>query len=197
MTDTNSREIAELLSFLFNPPIVAAPAFLTLILLRRPENSLTLISISVIFASLIPLTIVYVLARHGTIPDIWASHRETRVIPFSGAICSYVVGSLALIAVKSPAIITSLMLCYVGNTVVMMLISFKWKISVHASGIAGPLTALVYAVGVTAIPLLLLVVPVGWARLKLKAHTLAQVVAGALLTIVITWIQLGIYVPIF
>ena len=67
----------------------------------------------------------------------------------------------------------------------------------HASGIAGPLTALIYVVGLTAIPFLLLVVPVGWARLKLKAHTPAQVVAGVLLTIVTTWIQLGIYVPIF
>jgi membrane-associated phospholipid phosphatase len=193
----NSRGFAELLSFMFNPPIVAAPAFLTLILLRKPENSLALISIAVIFGSLIPLAILYVLARHGTIPDIWASDRETRVIPFSGAICSYVIGSLALAAMRSPAIITCLMLCYVGNTVVMMLISFKWKISVHASGIAGPLTALIYVVGLTAIPFLLLVVPAGWARLKLKAHTPAQVVAGALLTIVITWIQLGIYVPIF
>jgi membrane-associated phospholipid phosphatase len=197
MADINSRELAEFLSFMFNPPIVAAPAFLTLILLRKPENSLALVSIAMIFASLIPLAIVYVLARHGTISDIWASDRETRVIPFSGAICSYVLGSLALVAVGSPAVITSLMLCYVGNTVVMMLISLKWKISVHASGVAGPLTALIYFVGFAAIPFLLLVIPVGWARLKLKAHTPAQVVAGALLTIVITWIQLGIYVPIF
>jgi membrane-associated phospholipid phosphatase len=193
MYNMNLREFADLLTFIFNPPIVAAPTFLTLILLRKPENSVILISIALIFASLIPLTIVYALARHGTIPDIWASVRETRVIPFSGAICSYVVGSLALVAMRSPAIITCLMLCYVGNSVVVMLISFKWKISVHASGIAGPLTALIYVVGLTALPLLLLVVPVGWARLKLKAHTPTQVVAGALLTIVTTWIQLGIY----
>jgi membrane-associated phospholipid phosphatase len=88
------------------------------------------------------------------------------------------------------------MLCYCGNTVIMMLISLKWKISIHASGIAGPLTALVFSLGVIAVTFLLLVVPVAWARLTLKAHTPMQVIVGALLTILITWVQLGIYSPL-
>jgi membrane-associated phospholipid phosphatase len=192
----DSREIAELISFVFNPPIVAAPTFLVLIILQRPENSLFLILISVSFGGLIPLAIVYGLSKRGVIPDLWASERETRAIPFSGAVCSYLLGTLVLVAARSPAIITSLMLCYVGNTLIMMLISLKWKISIHATGITGPVTALIYSLGVMAFPFLLLVVPVGWARLKLKAHTPAQVAAGALLTILTTWIQLGIYTPV-
>jgi membrane-associated phospholipid phosphatase len=64
---------------------------------------------------------------------------------------------------------------------------------VHASGVAGPVTALIYVLGVVALPLLFLIVPVGWARIRLKAHTLAQVAAGALLTAVATWIQMGVY----
>jgi membrane-associated phospholipid phosphatase len=188
-----SRGFAELVSFVFNPPIVAAPAFLYLILLQKPVNSLTLAVISVMFGALVPMSIVYGLSKLRIIPDLWASQRETRVIPFTGAICSYLLGSAALITEESPAIITALMLCYVGNTVIMMLISLRWKISVHASGIAGPATALVYALGVAALPLLFLVVPVGWARIRLRAHTLTQVAAGALLTILATWIQMRIY----
>jgi membrane-associated phospholipid phosphatase len=185
--------LAELLTFIFNPPIVAAPAFLYLILLQKPADPLTVAAVSLLFGALIPLSIVYGLSKRRIIPDLWASQRETRVIPFAGAICSYFLGSAVLMAEESPAIITALMLCYVGNTVIMMLISLKWKISVHASGIAGPITTLIYALGVTALPPLFLVVPVGWARIRLKAHTLAQVAAGALLTILATWIQMSIY----
>jgi membrane-associated phospholipid phosphatase len=88
------------------------------------------------------------------------------------------------------------MLCYLGNTVVMMFITLRWKISVHASGIAGPSTALVYLLGAIAAPLLLLAVPVGWARIKLGAHTILQVIGGASLTFLITWIQIGVYMSI-
>jgi membrane-associated phospholipid phosphatase len=192
----DSRGFAKLVSLVFNPPIVAAPSFLALIFVQRPANSLTLVLITVLFGALVPLSIVYGLSKRGVIPDLWASKRETRVIPFSGAVCSYLVGSGALLAAGAPAIITSLMLCYVGNTVIMMLISFRWKISVHASGIAGPATALICSLGMSAVPLLLLALPVCWARIRLRAHTLAQVAAGALLTIVITWIQVGVYLSV-
>jgi membrane-associated phospholipid phosphatase len=163
--------------------------------LWRPENSIALALIAVTFGTFVPLIIVVSLTRHGTIPDIWASKRETRFVPFLGAISSYLIGTLVLVALSSPTIITALMMCYVGNTVIMMLVSLKWKISIHASGIAGPMTALVFALGVNAVPVLLLILPVGWARLTLKAHTPMQVVAGALVTILMTWVQLGIYTP--
>jgi len=189
----NSRGLAEIVTHVFNPPVVAAPTFLYLILLERPANSLTLAVIILFFATLLPLIMVVILSRRGIISDIWASERESRVIPFTGAIISYLLGAATLVAARSPIAITSLMLCYVGNTVVMMLISLRWKISVHASGIAGPLTALVYLFGTIAVPLLLLILFVGWARLKLKAHTIAQVATGALLTILTTWVQMGVY----
>jgi membrane-associated phospholipid phosphatase len=192
----NSRGFAQLLSFIFNPPIVAAPTFLFLIAMEKPTNPLALELITVLFGTLIPLAIVFGLSRRRIIPDIWASERETRVIPFAGAVFSYLIGAAALVFAKSPTIITSLMLCYLGNTVVMMFITLRWKISVHASGIAGPSTALVYLLGATAAPLLLLAVPVGWARIKLGAHTILQVIGGASLTFLITWIQIGVYMSI-
>jgi membrane-associated phospholipid phosphatase len=191
-----SSGFAEIVSFVFNPPIVAVPAFLYLILQQKPVNSLALAVTSVIFGALVPLGIVYGLSKLRIIPDLWASERETRVIPFTGAICSYLLGSAALMAETSPATLTALMLCYVGNTAIMMIISLRWKISVHASGIAGPVTALIYILGVAASPLLILVVPVGWARIKLRAHTLPQVAAGVLLPVVATWLQMRIYLPL-
>jgi len=193
MIGMDSQQTARIISLVFNPPIVAAPTFIASILLEGAADSLPLILISVMFGAFLPLAVIYGLSKLRVISDVWASQRETRVIPFSGVICSYLLGTVALVAVSSPTFVTSLMLCYLGNTVLMMIISLKWKISLHAAGIAGPATAFVALLGSIAFPLLLLVLPVCWARLRLKVHTPAQVAAGAILTIVATYVQLRIY----
>jgi membrane-associated phospholipid phosphatase len=135
-------------------------------------------------------------SKRGLISDFYVSEKEQRAKPFAGAIASYVVGSVALLLVRAPTLVTGLMLCYAGNTVIMMLITLRWKISVHASGIACPTTVLVYGTGAWAAVFFALLLPVGWARIRLKAHTSWQMLAGALVTIVATWIQLWIYLSI-
>ena len=43
---------------------------------------------------------------------------------------------------------------------------------------------------------LVVVVPVGWARLELKAHSLSQILVGALIAIPLTWFQLVVYTAV-
>lgn len=190
-----SEETAELVSLVFSAPVVASLAFVVL-LLSEKANFLVLVIIALTFGTLVPLALLLFLSRQGIIPDIYASQKESRAIPFAGAISSYLLGAILLLLARAPSMVTALMLCYFGNSSIMMLISRKWKISIHVSGITGPATALIYSLGVRAFPLLLLVVPVGWARIKLGAHSLEQVLAGALLTIATTWLQLEIYLMI-
>ncbi len=49
------------------------------------------------------------------------------------------------------------------------------------SGITAPLVALTYLYGWDPLPFLILIPLVGWSRVYLKAHTIAQVCAGTLL----------------
>jgi membrane-associated phospholipid phosphatase len=191
----NSARAASIISLVSNPAVVAAFAFLTLLYAYNIASP-PFVGISLTFGTFIPLLIIYLLSRRGLISDFFVSEREERAKPFTGAIASYLVGSLALLLVGAPIIVTALMLCYAGNTLVMMLITRVWKISVHASGIAGPTTALIISLGTWASVFFALLLPVGWARMKLGAHTPTQMVAGALVTIVITWLQLRIYLAI-
>jgi membrane-associated phospholipid phosphatase len=192
-----SEESASMISLVFNPAVIAAFTFLILLYpLRDIQAFLSLVGICITFGTLVPLVMMCQLSRRGLISDFYVSEKEERARPFAGAIASYVVGSIALLLVRAPTIVTALMLCYVGNTVIMMLITLRWKISVHASGIAGPTTALVYGVGIWTAVFFALLFPVGWARLRLKAHTPWQMLAGALVTITATWIQLIIYISI-
>jgi membrane-associated phospholipid phosphatase len=191
----NSVRAAFLVSHVFNPAIVAAFTFLTL-LYAEDIASAPLVAICLTFGTLIPLGIIYLLSRRGLISDFFVSEREERAKPFAGAIVSYVVGSFMLMLVRAPTIVTALMLCYAGNTFIMMLITHRWKISVHASGIAGPATALAVSLGAWASIFFVLLVPVGWSRIKMGAHTPTQLLAGALVTIISTWVQLRIYLAI-
>ena len=188
----DSGRTASIITHVFNPALVAAFTFLALL---YPFNSSSpmFVGISLTFGTFIPLITIYLMSKRGMISDFLVSNKHERTKPFAVATLSYAIGSLALWLVQAPKLATALMLCYAGNTIIMMLITRLWKISVHASGIAGPTTALIEGFGAWASILFLLLIPVGWARIRLKAHTPSQVLAGAFVTIIATWLQLTIY----
>ena len=73
---------------------------------------------------------------------------------------------------------------------IVAIISYWWKISIHTASMACSLVALRYKFGAIISPFYLLLLFVGQARIVLRRHTIAQAIAGALLGIVLTAIQL-------
>jgi hypothetical protein len=153
-----------------------------------------LLSITTFFGAVLPLASTYYLLRKGIIKDIYATDRTTRTEPFLWALASYLLGVTALMMVEAPFVVTALMACYFGNALVMLLINLKWKISIHAVGVSGPITALVFQLGMKMLPFFILLLPVSWARLELKAHDKSQVAAGAILSSFLTWFQMELMV---
>ena len=80
-----------------------------------------------------------------------------------------------------------LSLSYIVMSLIILLITFRWKVSIHTSGLALPITALVYLFGWRLAWYYILVVLLVWARVKLKAHSLAQAVSGSMIGIVVTF----------
>jgi len=194
MTSVNS---ASVISGIFNPAVTAAFTFLILLYpMQSIQTFLMLMATCVTFGTMIPLVMMLQLTKSGVISDFNVSERKERTRPFVGAAASYLAGGGVLLLMKAPIIIIALMLCYAGNTVIMLLITLRWKISIHASGVAGPTTALVYSIGTWAAVFFILLIPVGWARMQLKAHTPWQILVGALVTAIATWLQLIIYFSI-
>ena len=70
--------------------------------------------------------------------------------------------------------------------VILLLITFWWKISLHASTISGTVTLLTILYGLIVVPAYAIVILVCWSRIVLKRHTLAQVTTGALLSMGLT-----------
>lgn len=188
------KRVAQLVSAAMNAPLVAFVTFIPLILSQARPSAPQLLTTTTLFGSVLPFISVFYMVRKGIISDIYASDRSTRLKPFLGAMASYLTGVAALIAIGAPRSVTALMACYLVNASILLVISLVWKISIHASGVAGPVTALVFQLGAKMLPFFLLALPVAWARIELKAHDLKQVAAGTLLTSVLTWLQMNLYV---
>jgi membrane-associated phospholipid phosphatase len=189
----NRFKLASSLSAVLNAPLITLITFIPLILIGGMNDAPLLIAITSFFGCILPLVMVYSLLKLDIIKDFYAHERDTRFIPFLWTTLFYLLGAICLILVSAPPAVTALMACYFVNGIVLMVITLKWKISIHASGITGPFTALVYLLGAVMLPLLLVVIPVAWARVELKAHTIMQVTVGAVLSCALTWVQMSFY----
>ena len=188
------KKLATVISAALNAPLIAILTFIPLILSQQPLNAPTLILVTTIFGAILPLSSTYYLVRRGIIPDIYASVRETRTEPFLWAMASYLLGVTVLLYLNAPLAVAALMACYFGNAVIMLIITLRWKISIHAVGVSGPITALVFQLGAKMLPLFFILFPILWARVELKAHNKLQVAAGAILSGLLTWFQMVFYV---
>ncbi len=181
------------LSHLVSAPVIAAPIFVSLAALENASAIYALVS--VLFAGVIPIVGVLYFARLEKL-DYDIPERSARARPFVFAITSYLVGFLVLVSSGAPLLMSGLMLAYSINTSVMFVVTLFWKISVHAAGVTGPLTFLVFRLGFLWGLLYLLVLPVGLLRLRLGQHTLLQLLAGAVLSAALTWIEIIFLVPL-
>ncbi len=192
MTQTH-RDALRYLSHSLSAPIIATPVFVALVLLE----SATILSaiLSVFFATIVPVIGITGFARsEGLVYDI--PEKRARAKPFEIAILSYLAGFTTLVTIGAPVMLSGLMLAYLINTCAMFLITLVWKISVHAAGVTGPLSFLVFKLGLLWGFLYLLVIPVGLIRIRLRQHTLLQVLAGAVLSALLTWAQIVFLVPL-
>lgn len=153
----------------------------------------TSILLGTLFLSILPISPVLYYARKGVV-DLQVSERRMRPKLFAMAILSYSLG-VVVFSLLSAISLMVLSLAYVGVTTSIALTTLFWKISVHSSGIAGPVTALTYVFGWIAAFMYLWLLPIGWARLKLKAHTFPQVLGGAIAAALITLVVYVVFYP--
>lgn len=194
MTDRIARVIMEA----FSPPVLALvmPFVIAVQVTDPPLAGLGWGALSVLFGCAIPYLALRILMRTGRVTG---SHhvpdRRQRTLPMAIALVSLLVGNVVLALLGAPwpvivfSVITIVVLALIG------LINLRWKISGHASVVAISAAILLIVSGPwtlwLSIPVALLT---GWSRLRLSAHTPAQVLAGFALGSAVTalvWSVLG------
>ncbi len=181
---------ALVISYLANAPFVSIPVFILINFVISGARFIQLTVICVLFAGFIPVITILLWSRKTRKIDLDIPEKNDRPLLLASAVVSYLIGSGVLFLLHAPWLVLGLMVCYCTNTLVVLIITLFWKISIHAMGITGPATALAFAAVVPGLILGILVVPVMWSRVFLNRHTIAQVLAGACLGIPLTWLQL-------
>lgn len=195
----NRLQIADKISTLTNPPIICIPLFFVISIVLSFDNGafdvykfIALELISLVFASILPMAIIlYWAKRLGTDKDI--SNRQDRFTPLIVGIISYFIGFLLCFATAIDNFMTLLMLCYSINTFIVMLITTKWKISVHTTGLSGPVGALILLLGPFGAILGILYPILIWSRVLLKKHTMAQAICGAVQGFFLTVLEIYLF----
>lgn len=199
----NKLKIAKTISTFTNPPIICIPLFFLICLILSFENGtfdinkfIVLELISLVFASILPMAIIVFWAKKlNTDSDI--SNRQDRYTPLVVGIISYFIGFLTSFMLNTDHFLTILLLCYSINTGVVLLITSKWKISVHTTGLSGPVGALILLLGPIGAVFGIIYPLLIWSRVTLKKHTMAQAICGGVQGFFLTILEFYFFVMYF
>ncbi len=191
----NLRLFSSIISFVFHPMLISFAAFYLLLFGSEPiaANALNVLLVCFIFSNFIPVSTVLILKKIGKISDLDASQKEQRIFPLMLGIIYSGIAFLILTYMNAEPLVRGLMFCYMTNTIITILITRYWKISIHAMGVGGPIAALWIAGFQFPIPAFLILISVSYARVVLKAHTVLQVFAGSAAGLIFTFIQLQLF----
>ncbi|SCG61366.1 phosphatase PAP2 family protein [Micromonospora coxensis] len=134
--------------------------------------------LATLFASGIPFAYILGGVRRGRLTDHHVGVREQRRVPLLFGLASAAAGLALLAALGAPRPVLALVAAGVVGLVVAVAVSHWWKMSIHTAVAAGAVVVLALTFG----PRLLAVAPLpvlaGWSRVRLRAHTVPQVVVG-------------------
>ncbi len=128
--------------------------------------------------------------------DLFVSKRELRPRLFVFGLISYLVGivlfwRLGLMWLASFSFVMLL------GAIIYFLITCRWKISIHVSGLVVPLTILSIWNSFYVVLGLLLVPALMWARVRLGTHTWPQVIVSAVVSLIVTYSGAFLFIPMY
>jgi membrane-associated phospholipid phosphatase len=134
-----------------------------------------------VFTSVLPMVFIVRGARRGRWDGHHVRDREHRFVPLVVALGSGALGLVVLLAGHAPQDVIALACSMLVTLAVCILITRWWKVSLHTTVAGGAAATIALLYGPAWLALFLLVALIGWARVVLTDHTIAQVIAGALL----------------
>ncbi|MHB1346232.1 MAG: hypothetical protein ACYCXK_01965 [Candidatus Humimicrobiaceae bacterium] len=182
----NVNKFAKTISYMFDGSFISIPAFLiiNIFMLETAKEVAIWTSLCVLFGSIMPFVFVVFLYKKKIITDLHVPRREDRLKPLLVSNISYLLGYFVFFIFKAPVYLKAIFFTSFLTTVLLTIITSVWKISFHTSWIT--FTSISYYIffGKWMLFLFLFVPLVAWARIKIKRHTIGQVIAGSLITFI-------------
>jgi membrane-associated phospholipid phosphatase len=189
------KQFARVLSGIFYPLFVPTYAFAILLTmpayfsaLMPPQAKWLVLGLVFLVTCILPTAFIIVMIKTGLVSTRYLSKREDRNLPYiTSIICFY----LAFYMLKQLQISPVYFYFMIGATflnILVMAVNFFWKISSHMASVgalAGMTIGLSFFLGTFYFGLIALTLIMagltGFARLRLQAHTPAQIYSGFLL----------------
>ncbi|MEU5903614.1 phosphatase PAP2 family protein [Micromonospora sp. NPDC047527] len=148
--------------------------------------------LATLFVTGIPFAYIVGGVRRGRLTDHHIGRREQRRVPLLVGLGSVATGLALLTVLGAPRPLLALAVAGLVGLVVAVSVSHWWKMSIHSAVAAGTLVILSMTFGrglLVAAPLLAVV---GWSRVRLRDHTVPQVLAGGVLGALIAALAFGL-----
>lgn len=176
-----SERIAHWISLIGSPPVMGILGVALIIMLSDIPTPWTWGGIYVVAAIGLPLLYLVWLVRKGAVTDIDVQLRKQRSRPFLAMMAGQAMAWFLLNVGGAPSPLPLIASAYLAQTTLILLITLRWKISVHTSTAAGVTVAIWGTLGPIAVPFALTLPLIVWSRVKLRRHTLGQTLAGTAL----------------
>lgn len=201
--------ISTLLSFCLNPMLMSALAVgLVATGYDAPQTEVwAVMGLSMMFMFVMPLFYLLALHRTGRVESLSVREQMDRRWPMIISIVLMIIlfPSLLAVAQTTSAAVLSVAGIYLINTVLLLMITVRLRISLHAAGLASfiavsaifgamssfdgfPGGAVLFALAVVALPLL------SWARIRRHEHETGEVLLGILFGLVVPTLELAFLV---
>jgi membrane-associated phospholipid phosphatase len=133
------------------------------------------------FTGVLPTLFISYGIRHGRWEDRNVGARRARLIVLAFIMASVATGLILLFTLGAPTLLTGYLAFMLASVAVLAVITTVWKISIHCAVASGSVAVLALTYGPVVLPAYLLVAVLGWSRVSMRDHTIAQVVGGSVL----------------
>ncbi len=189
------KKIALYISYITEPFITTFLAFgLVLYSIDVLFSEKIVLGLIALILGAIPPTAVFLYEkRRGKIKDWFITTRIERRDVHLAWVFGSVFISIIYLQLGVPRLLLAATLSLLILSIVITLATYLWKISVHIVGITFLILILLLVFSSNYLPLVLIIGLVAWARIYLGHHTLSQVSAASILTILVVYYVFNIF----
>ncbi len=178
--------LAHPISTVFSPPLLSVATTLVVAGSLATTRAWLWAGAYILITVLGPVAFILWLVRRGEVSDFDLRQRDQRIRPYLFTLVCLSGMALVISLAGAPRILAALGWATAIQMALLMLITLRWKISLHTAAVAGTVAVLWNVWGTAAIWLLPIIPLVAWARLRLRCHTLSQTVAGTAVGLALT-----------
>ena len=137
--------------------------------------------LAALFTAVLPTLVISYGVRSGRWSDRNVGARRPRLLVLAFITTSVAAGLILLVVLGAPRLLTGYLAFMLASVAVLAAITAVWKISIHCAVASGSVAILALSFGPLVLPGYALVALLGWSRVAVQDHSVAQVVAGSVL----------------